>query len=139
MRKFLLRSLFFFIGAIALTIALFFYVNSQLSSGSLPTEEAVNNAVEDVVTETKVKSDEKIEAVATKVGEDGILLSSLPLTESQRKSLTNAGIDVETFRITPEMIACGGEKLGNERISAIISGSTPSLLETTKLIPCLTR
>jgi hypothetical protein len=139
MRAFLLRSLSFFIGAIALTIALFFFVNSQLRSGDLPTKDTVSDVVQEVATVTKEKSDvAKAEAI-NKVPEDGILLSSIPLTESQKKALSSAGIDTETFKLTPEMIACGAEKLGSERVNAIISGSTPSLLEVTKLTPCLTR
>lgn len=120
MKTFLIRSFIFFLAAIAITIALFFFV------GSYQTKEA---AVSDVA---MVK--EKLQA---KIPEEGIQLSSLSLNDSQKKALEAVQINTETFVLTEAMIICAGGKVGDERISEIVGGSAPSILEISKLIPCL--
>lgn len=120
MKTFLIRSFIFFLAAIAITIALFFFV------GSYQTKEAVVGDVEII--------SEKVKA---QIPEQGIPLSSLSLNDSQKKALEAVQINTETFILTEAMIVCAGEKVGDERISEIIGGSAPSILEISKLIPCL--
>lgn len=70
MKTFLIRSFIFFLAAIAITIALFFFV------GSYQTKEAVVGDVEII--------SEKVKA---QIPEQGIPLSSLSLNDSQKKAL----------------------------------------------------
>lgn len=66
-----------------------------------------------------------------------IPLSSLPLSDTQKKLLAGVGIDSETFVITPAMITCANEKLGDTRMKEIIGGSAPGALEMASLMRCL--
>ena len=122
--------------AIAITVGVFFFINTYSISGN-----AVQQATKDSVDELTVGAEMQTEVVAEKLKEqipdEGVPLASLPLTESHKKALSAVNIDVETFVLTETMIVCAGEKIGSERITAIIDGSAPSILEITKLIPCL--
>ena len=68
---------------------------------------------------------------------DPIPLSSIPLTDSQKKAAETFGIDVDTFVITPAMISCAEVKLGKDRVDAIIAGASPSMTESLSLMACL--
>jgi len=61
------------------------------------------------------------------------------LNESQEAMLENLGIDVGKLptEITPAMQACFMEKLGQERATEIVNGSTPGTLEIMKVSSCL--
>lgn len=136
MKKFIIWSSTFFLIAGAVTIGLFFFVGSYgATSISIPP------SVDEVTSTAVIKADEKTseatEAVADLVPEGGIPLSTLPLSESHKKALSAAKIDVDTFVLTEGMIVCAGGKIGSERIAEIIEGSAPSVLEMAKLIPCL--
>ncbi len=67
----------------------------------------------------------------------GIELSSLSLKPEHEAMLKKVGIDVETFVITKEMMACAEGEVGSERVSEYINGSSPTLAEMTGLIGCL--
>lgn len=75
----------------------------------------------------ETKKEEPIETVSIK-GSD--------LPEGQRKLLETLGIDVDTFVVTPQMIACAEEKVGKERLDEIVDGATPSFLEGVSLFNC---
>lgn len=66
-----------------------------------------------------------------------IPLRNLPLSDTQRSLIETAGIDVETFVISPEMVTCAENTLGSERFSAIVAGDSPSFLEGTRLLGCI--
>lgn len=66
-----------------------------------------------------------------------IPLSSLPLSDTQKKLLAGVGIDSETFVITQAMVTCANEKLGDVRMKEIIGGSAPGALEMASLMRCL--
>lgn len=66
-----------------------------------------------------------------------IPLRNLPLSDTQRSLIETAGIDVETFVISPEMVTCAENTLGSERFSAIVEGDSPSFLEGTRLLGCI--
>ncbi|MEN9920125.1 MAG: hypothetical protein RL538_18 [Candidatus Parcubacteria bacterium] len=140
MKTFILRSVFFFVLAGIVTVGVYLYVTKNLStSAGTPSAEVVKESLKDAVVETKSETETAVSDLVEKVPKEGIPLSSLPLTDSHKKALSAVNIDVETFVLTPEMITCGGEKLGATRIEEIIAGAAPSVLEITKLIPCLTR
>ncbi len=67
-----------------------------------------------------------------------ITVSASALSDSQRAILTKLGIDAERITITPEMIACAYEKLGEARVTEIVDGGAePSALELLRVAPCL--
>jgi len=68
---------------------------------------------------------------------EGIPLRDLPLSDTQRSLLGGVGIDVETFTITPAMQRCADARLGAQRMSEIIAGAAPSVVEVSRLLPCL--
>ncbi len=61
------------------------------------------------------------------------------LNDEQEQFLENIGIDVETLptEISPDMIACFQEELGEERVKEIIGGATPGVLDIVRARPCL--
>jgi hypothetical protein len=61
----------------------------------------------------------------------------LPLSDTQKSVLTASGIDIDTFMITPAMIECGENAIGKDRMFAISEGDAPSVVEVTRLLPCL--
>ncbi len=60
------------------------------------------------------------------------------LTEDQEETAIEAGINIEQIptEITDEQIQCGVDKLGQERVNEIMSGSEPTSFEVIKLLPC---
>lgn len=61
------------------------------------------------------------------------------LSSDQEKTLDNLGIDVSSLpaSISPEMESCFRDKLGEERVNEIISGSTPGVMDILKAQSCL--
>ncbi|MEY2665724.1 MAG: hypothetical protein RLZZ480_829 [Candidatus Parcubacteria bacterium] len=136
MKSFLIRSALFFLFAALVSVGLFVLV-SLYGTSSKATLESVKDTATSATDTVKTNKDSVAETLSSKIPEKGIPLSSLPLSETQKKALAAAQIDVASFVITKTMLTCGAEKLGEERIQAIIGGEAPTLLETTKLIPCL--
>lgn len=136
MKTFLVRSLIFFLTAVAISVGVFFFVGAYLHSGDVVTDAVVDSA-DSFATEAETRTEDVAEKLKEQIPDEGVPLSSLPLTESQKKALSAVNIDVETFMLTEAMITCAGEKIGNERIAAIVEGSSPSVLEVSKMIPCL--
>ncbi len=63
------------------------------------------------------------------------------LTEEQEKKLESYGVDVEALpkEISPGMIDCFTEKLGEERATEIANGATPGPLEIIRTKDCLSK
>ncbi len=139
MRTFLLRSLTFFAFAIVTSILVFFWLHNPtvLPAASEQVKSLVTGEPQASNSEENADVDSAVQPYT--VPDEGIKLSSLSLEDGQRRALEAAGIDVETFVITKPMISCGVEKLGERRIGEIVTGGAPTLIETTKLVPCLTR
>lgn len=127
MKKFLIISGSLLLGAIIATVFVFWYVTAELPASS-------STAVEVETSQTQVDENEIEDPV---VVSEGIPLRNLPLGDGQKSVLDTVGVEVETFVITPAMQTCALEKLGEARMSEIIAGEAPSLLETTRLLPCL--
>jgi hypothetical protein len=136
MKKFLLVSFILLIIALLLVSAAFLYVSMQLDQGQSQVEGGPADEPTDQTTATPESATDEDTATPT-LATDGIPLRDLPLNDSQRSALDTMGIDVETFVITPEIQACAAAKLGDARMSEIVAGGAPSLIETTKLISCL--
>lgn len=65
-----------------------------------------------------------------------IVVQTDSLTDTQKNMLESLGYSENTITITSEMIACGEEAVGAERLKEITDGSAPSPLESVKLLPC---
>lgn len=137
MKKFLIRSLIIFFVAALITIGVFYFVSKQTATQNVMLE-TIKESTSTAVSKTEEKAAEATSAIVEKIPEGGVPLSSIPLTDSQKKALSAVNIDVETFVITEAMIACAGGKIGDERMTEITEGSAPSILEMAKLTPCLT-
>jgi hypothetical protein len=136
MRLFIIRSFIFLVLALGIVVGVFLFLNIYTVEKHL-VPETFQEATSTVLMEATEHASEAVGAVVERVPEEGILLSTLPLTESHKKALSAVNIDVETFVLTKEMIVCAGGNIGEDRIAEIIGGSAPSILEMTKLIPCL--
>lgn len=124
MKKFLIITGSFLIGALAATIIIFWYINSPVSPVSQISADKNNPSQETATTSAEQPT-------------AGVPLRDLPLSDAQKATLDTMGIDVETFVITPAMQDCAAEKLGAARMEEIIAGAAPSFSETTKLLSCL--
>jgi len=83
-------------------------------------------------------SDAAAQSSDNTIPEEGTTLDASAMTDGQRQLLESLGVDADSITLTPEMVACAEAKLGNERMTAIQSGDTPSFFEGTKLMACYT-
>ena len=60
--------------------------------------------------------------------------STLPL--SQQKLLETFGFPAGSFTITPEMITCGENAVGKQRLADIVNGEKPGPIESVELFRC---
>jgi cytoskeletal protein RodZ len=86
--------------------------------------------------ETVTVSDVNTEAASPQVNTAPITVTTTNLPESQQKLLKSLGIDADTITITPTMISCAEKAVGKTRLDEIVGGSSPSALESLKLLPC---
>jgi flagellar basal body-associated protein FliL len=90
-------------------------------------------------TEPSEQSDVSVDAVespSAAIPAAGFTIDVATLPESQQAVLHTLGFE-ETVTFTEEMVTCAEEKLGVARVAEIIDGATPSVIESTKLVPCL--
>lgn len=66
-----------------------------------------------------------------------IYTRDLELSEVQISLLETAGIDVDTFVVTPAMQACAAATIESERLTDILAGAPPSFREGVALLSCL--
>lgn len=144
MKLYLISVSIILLGAVVLAIGVFFF----LQFGLMEEEESAVRPVLQPASSTQntntvnpdvsdVNSQPQTDTVSETVPEEGIPLSSLPLSESQRTSIEKVGINVDTFIITPTMVECGEGRLGVERMQEIIGGAAPSFIESLALTTCL--
>ena len=139
MRTFLLRSGFFLILSLLITIGVFFWLNSTTVLPALTEQVQTFKGIQSPAQSTKTEQSPTVSNKSFTVPDGGVKLSTLSLGDSQKKVLETAGINTETFVITEAMITCGVGKLGEARANEIFAGATPSLIETGTLLPCLGR
>lgn len=150
MNRFLIAALLLLLVALSMVVGAFLYVQFLLVKEA-PTSADPNTvtgvdevpvaptgAIRENQRDDKTASEvTPISNTTSDVPDTSIPLSSLPLSDTQKSLLATAGIDYETFIITPEMVTCAQQKLGADRFRAIVAGSSPSALETMSLLGCL--
>lgn len=150
MKRFLIITSVMMVLVLALAVAAFVYVQLALAPETVE-EEAVMTPVmtapREVSPSAATPSAEGDAATPTPAPTpattpvpavtEPIPLSALPLSDTQKELLRGAGIDTETFVITPEMIACAEDRLGAARFSEIIAGAAPGATEMFSLLRCL--
>lgn len=143
MRRFLLTSAAFLGMALLIAVGVFIFLSLQLE----PVEQSTRAATETgstvnaplgggILTSPAAEGATSSDTLPV-MPSDGIPLRDLPLSETQRSILSGVGVDVETFIITPAVQVCAEEKLGADRMMEIVDGDAPSVIETTRLLPCL--
>jgi hypothetical protein len=164
MKRFLIMSSSLMGLVLIVAVALFVYVQialapppqAELVDETPPTSPALNatpvspgqllvpsagesNAPTSPDTQSEPTTEKPSEPVSptTPVLSKPIPLSSLPLTNTQKELLRSAGIDPETFIITPEMITCAQDRLGAARFAEIVAGDAPGPTEVFSLLRCL--
>lgn len=149
MKRFLIITSSLMVLVLLLAVVAFVYVQIALApDGSADVDNATSTSVvtkpatipadrsvdiDEMSTDTDVAADE----APTSVLSEPIPLSSLPLSDTQKDLLRGAGIDPETFVITPEMVACAEDRLGATRFAEIVAGDTPGPTEVFSLLRCL--
>lgn len=135
MKTFIIRSVSFFLFAGLISIGLFFLV-SVYKNPTTPVADVKDSAASTTKAAVGVVKD-KVQSTQLVIPEDGIPLSSLKLSDEQKSILKKVGVDTQTFVLTKDMLTCANGKLGKERVVAITKGSSLSVLEVTRLLPCL--
>ena len=69
--------------------------------------------------------------------EEPITIGNFTVTKEQQHAAESIGLDLSAIELTEEVINCARETLSQERLDAILSGLTPTFLETLSLLPCL--
>lgn len=140
MKYFLILSGSLLVLALLFVIGVFVYINLSLSAPKGTSDEVAPEPIlepqQNPTSAEMTNNEDDVETPET-VPVGGIPLRDLPLSEGQREMIAFAGIEVDTFIITPAMQQCAEEKLGAERMAAIVSGDTPTLIEMTRMLPCL--
>ena len=121
MKKFLLITVSFLLGAVVAAVGVFMYLQTQIES---PDASGKKITVEN-------------SEAAKLVPETGIELKTLPLSEGQIKAIQAVGINAEEFVITKEMAACAEGKLGSARTKEILGGDPPTLIEAAAIQSCI--
>ncbi len=65
-----------------------------------------------------------------------IVIETNTLSETQQGMLETMGYTKDTVTITPAMIVCAEDAVGDSRLKEITGGAAPSPLESVKLLPC---
>lgn len=138
MKKFLIISNILLIIALIITILSFVYINSLLiESSSGKEKESVSKVLKEAIVGDEDDDVSTLTPATASIPEEGIPLRNLQLSDSQKATLSGMGIDVDTFVVTPAIIACGESKIGVSRMSEIIAGDSPSIIEIGTLSLCL--
>jgi hypothetical protein len=158
MKRFLITGVVLLLLVLLLAVSVFAYIQHQLLTGlkAESTSEVVENAVpgdqaRSSVGDTKpatVSGEAEAEPEPPTTDADQtdapapvltepIPLARFPLTEGQKSLLRGAGIDPDTFVVTPAMVTCAQDRLGEQRFSEIIAGDAPSPTEVFTLLRCL--
>lgn len=150
MKRFLIATSSMMALVLALAVVAFVFVQQALapevSDEVLPREVPVSESPRDAAPSTPPApatspdvepSSPAVAAPTVPVVTEPIPLSSLPLSDTQKELLRGAGVDPETFVITPEMIGCAEERLGAARFAEIVAGDAPGPTEVFSLLRCL--
>ncbi len=138
MRRFLLTGLLFLVGALVATVAVFLVIRSySLPNTIAEIKDSVGVTVQESVLGTEEVGGQTGVSSTSAIAEGGIPLRDVSFNDAQKKALTAAQIDIETFVISREMLGCAEDAIGTERVTALQKGESPSLIEIGKLLPCL--
>ena len=78
------------------------------------------------------RSSDSVESVTSRA----IEITTTELSDGQRRILEVVGIDTTAIAVTQEMIRCGQDAVGADRLAEITSGDTPSIIEGMRLVGC---
>ncbi len=141
MKKFLITTSLFLVIALLFVVSVFVLLNLSFSESPVEPKAVANETVlksDTFVSKTTPALDNVAEQEMSEVPEKvGIPLSDIPLSDTQKDTLDMVGVDADTFVVTPAMEVCAREKLGDERLADIVTGSAPTVMETARLLPCL--
>lgn len=129
MKLFLIITSSLLVTALIISIVAYWWITSQIP----PT----NYSATETSSSSKMIEENTRGTETLLVPIEGVPLKNLPLGDAQKSALKTVGVDIETFVITPAMQTCASGKLGVERMDQIIAGDAPSIIETTRLLPCV--
>ncbi|MCA9355250.1 hypothetical protein KC865_01725 [Candidatus Kaiserbacteria bacterium] len=134
MKRFLVVSGITLFLALVSAVVVFVLIVTQLPAYTFnPENGEIRKGAEPSMAEVKVKNEIMSDVERPK---KEVYLRDVPLSDDHRAILRTAGIDVETFVVTEAIQVCIADKLGVERKNEIFSGSSPNVVEVTKLLSC---
>jgi hypothetical protein len=142
MKKFLIGSLFGMVIALVSVVVVWWYLQqSMVQTDEQREDEPAALNTSDMNASEPVEEGEAVSAEASAVTAETqpVPVNELPLTPEQRQLAESFGLDVTQMTLSPELITCARETLGESRYQAILAGDTPGVLETARLVPCLGR
>jgi len=137
MKKFILGGLIGMLGALMCVVIVWWYLQRSLYAPAV--DELSSPSVTSSTTAEIVTSTTTAPTQAATPTTSGVPVRDLPLTTEQRQAAEALGFDVEQMVLSPALITCARETLGESRYQAVLAGDTPTLLETARLLPCVGR
>jgi hypothetical protein len=139
----------FFAGGLTLLLVGFILGRMVESSPLDSALSTVSTEVHDVFPVRQQETVSEEDAPQVPLGADSSQTDTMPvlekaidiasLTTAQKKMLESFGVDTTALTVTSAMVSCAKEKLGDQRLSEIMKGATPSFIEGATLFSCYTR
>lgn len=114
-------------------------VETGTSTVAIPRESTYESPAQQEVpstTPTLISTSTPSTSIDSDVPTEPIVVDIESMSPSQKKILESLGYTSGSLTITPAMIACAEDAIGKDRLDEIINGSTPTPLESLKLLPC---
>ncbi len=110
------------------------YIVQKLDTSSVNVSETTQS-----IQSTQEISVEKAATTNTESIQQPIVIETNTLSESQQKILNSLGYNGDSITITPNMVICAEEAVGQSRLDEILLGAIPNPLESINLIHCFNR
>lgn len=152
MRRFILAGVVGMVLVLGVVVVVWWYLQQELfvpqpssleigSSPLSPESNLVSSSTAPVpVAATATSTDDAPPtSMSSDTLEGGVAVRDLPLTPEQQQVAESLGFDTTQMVLSPTLVACARDTLGESRYQAIIAGDTPTFFETARLLPCVSQ
>lgn len=140
MKKFILITTGLMLLAILIAALVFWYISSNYNLSSKSAGVDLNTSKTIGVGDSEKSSSTETNKIAPTLPDEfkqGVPVNQFNLSDAQKSTLKKAGVDVETYVLTPEQISCFILKLGEQRFNEIVAGDSLGMFDTAKIMPCV--
>ncbi len=101
-----------------------------------PEPQSTRSPIPVIETDTSGTEVETTPETSVGIPEEPIVIERESLSETQQKLFDVLGFEGESVVISPEVVLCAREAVGETRFTEIINGSAPGPIEAAKLLSC---